>query len=39
VLWSATHMREQGRYSGNSHGYDRCLVALRVDGVGIAGVR
>ena len=22
-MWSATHMREQDRYSGNSHGYDR----------------
>jgi hypothetical protein len=22
-LWSAIHMREQARYSGNSHGYGR----------------
>ena len=27
-LWSATHMREQDRYGGNSHGYGRA-VALR----------
>jgi hypothetical protein len=39
VFWSATQMREQDRYGGNSRGFDRRLVALLVDGAGIAGVR
>jgi hypothetical protein len=32
VLWSATHMREQDRYSGNSHGYGRCPLDLGLGG-------
>jgi hypothetical protein len=38
-LWSAMQMREQARYSGNSHGYDRRPFDPRLDRPGVVGAR